>query len=166
MTFDLGPDHYAWVTTKMEGLFAFNLAQCGSATLPDGSMLVTAQVQWGQGSTSHATKTAPVSLVVFRAVAPFLEWKLHGVVANASQFPTGFHGYGEGANENSILRIGETLLVVFRDDDQLGQFDTSSCNYTSVRSTDLGRTWSRGTILPAGTVCPALLPLGGSFLLR
>ena len=51
------------------------------------------------------------------------------------------------------------LLVVFRDDDQMGVFQTDACNYTTVRSTDLGRTWHTPTILPAGTVCPALAPL-------
>ena len=194
VVFDLSP-HVAWETNLMEGLFAFNLAQCDSIKLPDGSMLVTAQVQWGQGNISpRATKTAPVSLVVFRAEEPFLYWKFHGVVANASQYPTGFHGYGEGANENSITMLppdsaggDPVLLVVFRDDDQLGQFNTDSetahctlhtanltglthgarhavCNYTSVRSTDWGRTWGEPRVLPAGTVDPVLASLhGGRF---
>lgn len=135
VTFDLG-QHTAWATGKPDGLYAFSLRQCDSVTLPDSSILVTAQIQWGGGDPADS-KTSPVSLVVFRAtVAPFLRWTLHGIVANASQYPTGFHGYGEGANENTITLLPDkkTLLVVFRDDDQLGTFDTDACNYTAVRS--------------------------------
>ena len=166
VTFDLSP-HFAWATTKSEGRFAFNLAQCSSVNLPDGSILITAAVQWGQGDDKPgATKTAPVSLVAFRGEEPFLDWKFRGVVANTSQFPSGFHGYGEGPNENTVTLLPSgatggvpTLLVVFRDDDQLGRFNTDACNYTSVRSTDMGVTWGEPRILPAGTVCPVLLPL-------
>ena len=64
VSFDLSP-HYAWETPLPDGLAAFVLVQCDSVRLPDGSMLVTGLVQWGQGNaTVLATKTAPVSLVV------------------------------------------------------------------------------------------------------
>lgn len=134
--------HTAWSTKQPNGLYPFSLRQCDSVRLPDESMLVTAQIQWGGGDPAD-TKTSPTSLVVFRAVAPFLHWDLRGIVANASQYPTGFHGYGEGANENSIALLpdNKTLLVVFRDDDQLGAFNTDTCNYTTVRSTDFGTHW-------------------------
>jgi hypothetical protein len=167
VTFDL-LGHTAWATGKPDGLYAFSLRQCDTVALPDKSMLVTAQIQWGGGDPADA-KTSPVSLVVFRAVPPFTHWMLHGVVANASQYPTGFHGYGEGANENTITLLPDmkTLQVVFRDDDQLGRFDTDACNYTAVRSSDFGRSWHGATVLPAGTVCPVLLPIGsdGVYLL-
>eukprot|EP01051_Picozoa_sp_SAG22_P005506 SAG22_NODE_329_length_12249_cov_27.341646_1_plen_364_part_00 len=167
VTFDL-LGHTAWATGKPDGLYAFSLRQCDTATLPDDSKLVTAQIQWGGGDPADS-KTSPISLVVFRAEVPFLDWKLHGVVANASQYPTGFHGYGEGANENTITLLPDkkTLVVVFRDDDQLGQFDTDACNYTAVRSSDFGRSWFGARVLPAGTVCPVLLPIGsdGVYLL-
>ena len=112
-------------------------------------------------------------------MAPFLNFVFHGVAANASRtgngpyFPSGWHGYGEGPNENSIQMVPAEgggpplLLVIFRDDDQAGVFQSDACNYTTVRSTDLGKNWGSPTILPAGTVCPATVPLrqGRFFLL-
>eukprot|EP01051_Picozoa_sp_SAG22_P000282 SAG22_NODE_6_length_41368_cov_49.702222_25_plen_319_part_00 len=53
------------------------------------------------------------SIVVLRAVPPFTAWTLHGVVANASDYPCAT----EGVTENDIVELADgRLMAVFRTD--------------------------------------------------
>ena len=53
------------------------------------------------------------SIAVFRAVSPFRSWSLHGVIANASDYPCST----EGPSEHDIVRLADgRLMAVFRTD--------------------------------------------------
>ena len=97
-----------------------------AARLPDGSMVLAAVVTWGGNPAS--VDIVSQSIAAFRSDPPFLEWKLCGVVANASQFPGAWprgldgansqgHGYNAGPNENAMVLLGDnkTLMLLFRD---------------------------------------------------
>lgn len=148
VTFDLG-EHTVWRakaagTTIEEGPFLLDQMDasvvCG---LPDKSCLVLVTVQWGGNPASWAIPST--SVVAFRAVAPFVNWTLRGVVGNASKFQGSQDGYSEGPNENAVVLLPDnhTLMAVWRNEAQGPPATTvatecQECSYTRALSTDLG----------------------------
>ena len=99
------------------------------------------------------------SIAVFRAVSPFRSWSLHGVIANASDYPCST----EGPSEHDIVRLADgRLMAVFRTDGGDGH---GWQPYSQSFSENQGRTWSHGKMMANGlegvngTARPRLLRL-------
>lgn len=99
------------------------------------------------------------SIIVLRATTPFISWRLHGVIANASDYPCST----EGPSEHDIVALADgRLMAVFRTDGGDGH---GWQPYSQTFSEDDGRSWSPGKMMANGltgvngTARPRLLRL-------
>lgn len=99
------------------------------------------------------------SIIALHASPPFTNWTLHGVVANASDYPCAT----EGPIEHDIVRLVDgRLMTIFRTDGGDGH---GWQPYSQTFSEDEGRSWSHGKMMANGlqgvngTARPRLLRL-------
>ena len=133
----------------------FRLGGGGQVTLTDGSLLYSAIVFWGSPDDKGVI---PSSIVAYGSTNGGRTWIYRGTIADATDFPDS----QEGPNENDISLLSDgSVACVFRLDAGDGPDTHPFSHYFLRTSTDGGRTWSAGALLPtAGSARPRLRHLG------
>ena len=98
-----------------------------------------------------------------------VHWRYLSTIADAADYPQSHEGVNE--HDFTFLADGRTLMAVLRLDggdgcaSRDGATDQHYLNYHRSTSTDLGRSWSTLTPIPAGCARPRLLALGSTLVL-
>ena len=147
---------------------AMVFSESGHVELKDGSIL-----QSPFGNLDGEGNSSSSSVVVFRAEPPFLDWRLHGVVARGSPYSAADPDPGSPTRcpvpcENDIVLLpdGVTVMAVMRcvcSAKSCTRHGISARSYYRAVSSDGGGSWTNYSEMTGlGTVAPRLLLLGKS----
>jgi len=120
----------------------------GAVTLGDGSLLMSVRVMWAgaPGIHNNPNSTRATSIVAFHSSDGY-EWRYRGSVMDAASMPQSLEGPSE--HDLVLLADNKTVLCITRLDGGDGS-RSWILPYGRAVSSDGGRTWSQGTVLPKG----------------